>query len=150
MKTLWYLMHWRDTEESGTRTNTRAVHVMSLPWYTQHHTLSTKVSDIIFYSKPYTDMSIEWTNFFATQPQIEQYYTEFAHHYNLEKCTQFGTLVQSCIWDEVNFKWRVTVSNKSTRLTEYWLCDYLSQCVGSLDRPKFGTTPGRENFKGTS
>ena len=95
-------------------------------------------------------MSIEWTNFFATQPQIEQYYTEFAHHYNLEKCTQFGTLVQSCIWDEVNFKWRVTVSNKSTRLTEYWLCDYLSQCVGSLDRPKFGTTPGRENFKGTS
>ena len=123
---------------------------MSLPWYTQRHTLWTRVSEIRLYSKPDTETLIEWTNFFATQPQIEQYYTEFAHHYNLEKCTQFGTLVQSCIWDEVNFKWRVTVSNKSTRLTEYWLCDYLSQCVGSLDRPKFGNTPGREDFKGTS
>jgi hypothetical protein len=87
---------------------------------------------------------IEWTNFFATQPQIESYYTEFAKTYGLQRCTQFQSLVQSCVWDETQLKWRVQVQNKVTGEVQYWLGDYICQCVGALDRPKFGTTPGRE------
>jgi cation diffusion facilitator CzcD-associated flavoprotein CzcO len=46
--------------------------------------------------------------------------------------------------------WHVAVSNKETGETEHWIADFVCQCVGSLDRPKWGNTPGRENFKGTS
>lgn len=46
--------------------------------------------------------------------------------------------------------WRVAVSNKYSGEVEHWIADVVCQCVGSLDRPKWGNTPGRENFKGVS
>ncbi|KAH8816705.1 hypothetical protein F5884DRAFT_873456 [Xylogone sp. PMI_703] len=92
----------------------------------------------------------KYTNFFATQPQIESYYTDFAHKYGLDRCTRFRSFVRSCTWDDELFKWVVQVQNGITGETEHWLADFISQCVGTLDRPKFGTTPGRENFQGVS
>jgi cation diffusion facilitator CzcD-associated flavoprotein CzcO len=96
------------------------------------------------------DKWTEYTNFFATQPQIEEYYTDIAEYYGLRQCTQFHSFVQSCVWDEKLFKWRVTVKSRETGEIQHWLTDFLCQCVGSLDRPKFGTTPGRDDYKGTS
>lgn len=46
--------------------------------------------------------------------------------------------------------WHVTVANQLTGQIEYWIADVVCQCVGSLDRPKWGTTPGREQFQGLS
>lgn len=46
--------------------------------------------------------------------------------------------------------WHVAVSNKKTGETEHWIADFVCQCIGSLDRPKWGNTPGRENYKGVS
>ncbi|EXJ68486.1 uncharacterized protein A1O5_08279 [Cladophialophora psammophila CBS 110553] len=90
----------------------------------------------------------EWTHFYAERSQIEAYYTEFAHKYRLEECTRFESLVKCCTWDEEHMVWHVGVLNKSTGKTEHWIADVVCQCVGSLDRPKWGNTPGRENFKG--
>jgi cation diffusion facilitator CzcD-associated flavoprotein CzcO len=95
------------------------------------------------------DKWTEYTNFFATQPQIEEYYTDIAEYYGLRQCTQFHSFVQSCVWDKKLFKWRVTVKSRETGETQHWLTDVLCQCVGSLDRPKIGTTPGRDDYKGT-
>ena len=92
----------------------------------------------------------EWTNFFATKQQIEQYYTEFAGEYRLQECTKFHSFVRSCFWDNEIFKWCLTVQNKATGETQQWLADFVCQCVGTLDRPKFGTTPGRDKYKGIS
>jgi cation diffusion facilitator CzcD-associated flavoprotein CzcO len=117
------------------------------------YTTSYYVNKSIFNSSSrliLADRRIEWTNFFATQPQIESYYTEFAKTYGLERCTQFQSFVQSCVWDGEQFKWRVQIQDKVTGEIQHWLGDYICQCVGALDRPKFGTTPGREKFKGTS
>lgn len=94
-------------------------------------------------------VALDWTNFYATQPQIKQYYTQFAKDYRLERCTRFGSFVKSCFWDEQLFVWHVEVKDKHGR-TEHWISDVVCQCVGSLDRPKFGNTPGRERFKGIS
>ncbi|OQV01812.1 hypothetical protein CLAIMM_07103 [Cladophialophora immunda] len=91
-----------------------------------------------------------WTHFYAERAQIEEYYTEFALQYGLDKCTQFQSFVRSCAWDDDLMVWHVAVSNKRTGETEHWIADFVCQCVGSLDRPKWGNTPGRENFKGTA
>lgn len=46
--------------------------------------------------------------------------------------------------------WNIGVQDKVTGILEYWIADVVIQCVGALDRPKFGNTPGRLNYKGTS
>jgi cation diffusion facilitator CzcD-associated flavoprotein CzcO len=96
-----------------------------------------------------TKRAQEWTNFYATQPQIETYYTEFAKAYGLDRCTQFRSFVKSCTWDDERLVWHVEVEDRDGQL-QHWIADVVCQCVGSLDRPKFGNTPGRENFKGAS
>ncbi|KAF4439161.1 FAD NAD(P)-binding domain-containing [Fusarium acutatum] len=91
-----------------------------------------------------------YTNFYATRSQIEDYYARLAHKYRLEPSTQFHTFVRACIWDEEQMKWHVFSERKNTGVIEHWMADVLCQCVGSLDTPKFGNTPGRERFKGVS
>jgi cation diffusion facilitator CzcD-associated flavoprotein CzcO len=44
--------------------------------------------------------------------------------------------------------WHLGVLNKATGENEHWIADFVCQCIGSLDRPKWGNTPGRENFNG--
>ena len=44
--------------------------------------------------------------------------------------------------------WHVGIINKASGEKEHWIAEVICQCVGSLDRPKFGNTPGRENYKG--
>ncbi|KAJ4152117.1 hypothetical protein NW765_017626 [Fusarium oxysporum] len=91
-----------------------------------------------------------YTHLFATREEIQSYYERFAHAYKLEECTRFNSFVKACHWDEESFTWKVRVQNKISQRIEHWVADIVIHCVGSLDRPKFGTTPGRENFKGLS
>ncbi|KAI8935360.1 hypothetical protein NX059_007944 [Plenodomus lindquistii] len=89
-----------------------------------------------------------WTHRFANRAQIQSYFERFALDYHLDQCTQFRTFVQACTWDEELLVWHVAVAKQGK--VEHWIADIVCQCVGSLDRPKFGTTPGRELFKGAS
>ena len=73
-----------------------------------------------------------------------------ARDYDLAKCTQFRSFVKKCTWDEDDFIWHVQIENQNTGRLEHWTADSVVHCIGLLDRPKFGNTPGRENFKGTS
>jgi cation diffusion facilitator CzcD-associated flavoprotein CzcO len=108
-----------------------------------------RLSKIPLYFAETSLTGLDWTNFYATQPQIKQYYTQFAKDYELDRCTRFGSFVKACFWDDQLFVWHVEVADKSGR-TEHWIADVVCQCVGSLDRPKFGNTPGRERYKGVS
>jgi cation diffusion facilitator CzcD-associated flavoprotein CzcO len=92
----------------------------------------------------------EWTRFYATREQIEDYYSEFASSYQLPRCTQFQSFVKKCVWDEKEMVWYVTVQRRGESQLQHWKADVVCQCVGSLDRPKFGNTPGREKFQGVS
>jgi len=98
------------------------------------------------------NLLIEWTHVFATRHEIEKYYSEMAHAYKLNQATSFRYFVRSCVWDENHFEWQVTVDVFKGESTEvqHWISDVVIQCVGQLDRPKFGTTPGLKNFKGKS
>ncbi|KAI8933950.1 hypothetical protein NX059_008724 [Plenodomus lindquistii] len=103
----------------------------------------------LIYTTSY-NINKDYTNFYAKRAEIQAYYARFAHEYHLQRSTQFQSLVQACTWDENNMVWRVTVANQVTREIEHWIADVVCQCVGSLDRPKWGTTPGREQFQGLS
>lgn len=46
--------------------------------------------------------------------------------------------------------WNVGVAKKESGTVEHWVADAVIQCVGGLDRPKFGNLPGRETYKGVS
>lgn len=46
--------------------------------------------------------------------------------------------------------WHVSVEDKRSGSLQHWVSDTVIQCIGSLDRPKWGTTPGRELYKGVS
>lgn len=91
-----------------------------------------------------------YTHLFATREEIQNYYKRFANAYELSSCTQFNSFVKTCIWDDELLVWKVGVQNKASYKLENWVADVVIQCVGSLDRPKFGTTPGREKFGGLS
>ncbi|KAF2846859.1 FAD/NAD(P)-binding domain-containing protein [Plenodomus tracheiphilus IPT5] len=92
----------------------------------------------------------EWTHYYAQRAEIQGYYEKFAYKYHLEKCTHFRSLVKACTWDDEHMVWHVAVANQETGSVEHWIADVVCQCVGTLDRPKWGTTPGRELFKGIS
>jgi cation diffusion facilitator CzcD-associated flavoprotein CzcO len=91
-----------------------------------------------------------YTHFYARRDQIEDYYARFAQAYGLHRCAQFNSLVRACIWDEKELAWHVFVEKKGTGRVTHWMANVICQCVGSLDTPKFGNTPGRETFKGIS
>ncbi|KAH7082310.1 hypothetical protein FB567DRAFT_605627 [Paraphoma chrysanthemicola] len=91
-----------------------------------------------------------WTHFYAQRAEIQAYYARFATSYGLEGCTQFRSLVRACSWDEDLMIWHVAVANQDSGKIEHWTADVVCQCVGTLDRPKWGTTPGRENYRGVS
>ncbi|KAK5309440.1 hypothetical protein LTR93_012223 [Exophiala xenobiotica] len=92
----------------------------------------------------------EYTHFYATREQIQAYYTRFAETYKLDKCTQFQSFVKSCSWDENEMVWNVGIVKKRSGTVEHWVADAVIQCVGALDRPKFGNLPGRETYRGVS
>ncbi|KAJ5773450.1 hypothetical protein N7457_008346 [Penicillium paradoxum] len=94
-------------------------------------------------------ISKTFSHFFARREELVRYYTDFANHYELGRCTQFDVLVTSCIWDEDRMVWHVAVQGKGGKVTQ-WMADVVIHCTGALDRPKFGNTPGRELFKGDS
>ncbi|RKL12718.1 hypothetical protein BFJ70_g16122 [Fusarium oxysporum] len=95
-------------------------------------------------------INTEYSHYFAERQEIQSYYAQFAKSYNLQACTRFESLVKSCSWDEDLMVWHVGVEDKQSGTMQHWVSDTVIQCIGSLDRPKWGNTPGRENYKGVS
>lgn len=71
-----------------------------------------------------------------------------AHEYELERSVQFRTFVTKCTWDEDEFVWRVETESQKHGTVEEWTADVLIHAIGAFDRPKFGDTPGLDQFKG--
>lgn len=70
------------------------------------------------------------------------------HQYELHRCTQFKTFVTTCTWDEGKYLWHIETKNQQTGHSEQWTADIMIHAVGAFDRPKFGNTPGLDQFEG--
>jgi len=97
----------------------------------------------------------EWSEKFATQPEILRYAEHVAERFGLNQDIVFNSSVVSAVWDESRDRWVVTVShsddNGSPRedsSRDTFVAKYLVLAVGNLSATHTPQIPGLEDFAG--
>ena len=90
----------------------------------------------------------DWTALFPFRDELVNYYTSFANHFDLVKCTSFGQNVQSAAWDETRNLWVIVSRNVSTNTETTWTADILIQAIGTYNRKKYPNLPEMNMFNG--
>src|SRR5260370_25906256 len=85
----------------------------------------------------------EWTERYATQPEILKYANHLADRFDLRRDIQFQTRVAKATFDETANVWRVE-TDKGDRLTARFVITAMG-CLSSPNTPKI---PGLADFKG--
>lgn len=85
----------------------------------------------------------QWSEKYATQPEILRYLNHVADKHDLRRDMQFGTRVTQAHWDDTLSGYRV----RTDRGDEIG-CHYLVMATGCLSVPKDLDIPGVENFTG--
>lgn len=84
----------------------------------------------------------EWTERYATQPEILRYVNHVADRFDLRRDIEFETRVESAVFDEAARRWRVTTSRGEASARFVVLA---TGCLSSANTPDF---PGRDTFEG--
>jgi cation diffusion facilitator CzcD-associated flavoprotein CzcO len=85
----------------------------------------------------------EWTERYATQPEILRYLEHVADRFDLRRDIRFETLVTEAHWSEEDGRWTV-VTEDGSRFSSRW-CVMATGNLSSIKRPDF---PGLESFEG--
>ncbi|MGW2301892.1 flavin-containing monooxygenase [Streptomyces sp. NPDC001809] len=89
----------------------------------------------------------DWPDHFCTQPELQEYFREFAKENGLYEHIRFGTEVRSAQWDEESATWALTLRDGDAG-TATTSAEVLISAVGQLNRPSLPDLPGRELFAG--
>ena len=85
----------------------------------------------------------QWSERYATQPEILRYLQFVADRYDLRRDIRFSTKVERANWDASTSKWRITTATGDS-LT----CQYYVMATGCLSLPKEPDVKGVERFTG--
>jgi len=85
----------------------------------------------------------QWSEKYATQPEILDYANHFADRFDLRRDIQFNTRVQSAIYNERDGRWDVATDTGDRFSARY--CVMATGCLSAARVPEF---KGIENFKG--
>jgi len=85
----------------------------------------------------------QWSERYATQPEILRYLQFVADRYDLRRDIRFSSKVERADWDDSTSKWRITTANGDS-LT----CQYYVMATGCLSLPKEPDVKGVERFTG--
>ncbi len=85
----------------------------------------------------------EWTERYATQPEILRYLEHVADRFDLRRDIRFHTRVTAAHYDEDTNRWEVTTENGERLHARY--CVMATGNLSSVKRPDF---PGLDSFKG--
>ncbi len=99
--------------------------------------------DYMFSFDPDWRSDWEWSEKYATQPEILCYLEHVADKFDLRRDIRFGTRVVRAEWDGVTSTWRVH-TDRGDDVT----CRYLVMATGCLSMPKEPDVPGLERFTG--
>ena len=77
----------------------------------------------------------EWTEKYATQPEILKYANHVAERFNLKKNIQFNTEVKSAKYDETNNYWSIK-DNKNITIKATF-CIMATGCLSTINKPHF-------------
>ena len=94
---------------------------------------------------PELEQEWEWTERYATQPEILRYAQHVADRFDLRRDIQFNTRVQSADFDDGASRWRITTDDGAVTSAQFLIMAV--GCLSSTNLPEF---PGRETFTGAS
>jgi cyclohexanone monooxygenase len=84
-----------------------------------------------------------WSERYATQPEILRYLEHVADRFDLRRDIEFGTSVESAVWDEAGHEWRVRCDDGAQLAATY-----VVMATGNLSTVKDPAFPGLEDFEG--
>lgn len=85
----------------------------------------------------------EWSERYATQPEIEKYLNHVADRFELRESIRLGTRVESVVFDETSDRWKVATSDGASVDTHF--CIMATGCLSAPATPKID---GLESFVG--
>jgi cyclohexanone monooxygenase len=115
-------------------------------WYWNRYPGARCDVESIQYSYQFCDelqQEWDWSERYATQPEILRYAEHVADRFDLRRDIQFDTRVAAATFDEVAARWVIQTSD-GARVTASF-CVMASGCLSAPNTPRF---PGIETFKG--
>jgi cation diffusion facilitator CzcD-associated flavoprotein CzcO/acetyl esterase/lipase len=94
---------------------------------------------------PQLEAEWQWSERYATQPEILRYLSHVAQKYDLRRDIIFSTQVESAAWDEATSTWRVR-TDQGNELR----CRFYVMATGCLSLPKTPDVTGYGRFRGES
>ncbi|KAK0229195.1 hypothetical protein EDD85DRAFT_851939 [Armillaria nabsnona] len=95
-----------------------------------------------------TDLNPDWNYTHGFQPQIQGYWQDLSHKYNLYPHVVFNTVVVSAEWDYQEEVYRIITEDGVTGTRSTSFAKILISAVGILDVPRYPKFPGLDTFKG--
>ncbi|KAK7429123.1 hypothetical protein QQZ08_004338 [Neonectria magnoliae] len=89
-----------------------------------------------------------WSQKFAMQPEIYDYFKGVAEKYNIDEHVRFQTVVESATWEENSGTWLVMICDLKTSQVTQRRCKILISAVGAISIPKMCDLPGASAFQG--
>jgi len=99
--------------------------------------------DYTFGFDPELERTWQWSEKYATQPEILRYAQHVAERYDLRRDIRFGARVAAARWDAAAERWHV-----QTKRGERYCCRHLIMASGCLSQPKALDIQGMDRFKG--
>ena len=91
----------------------------------------------------------DWTEYFAQQPELQQYFEDCLDRFGVREHFRFNTEVVKAQFDESLQQWQVTLRAQDGSESQLDSNAMIS-AVGQLNRPKLPDIKGRESFAGVS
>jgi cation diffusion facilitator CzcD-associated flavoprotein CzcO/acetyl esterase/lipase len=85
----------------------------------------------------------QWSERYATQPEILRYLGHVADRYDLRRDIRFSTLVDRAEWDDATTRWHIHTSGG-----DELVCQFYVMATGCLSLPKDPDIPGYGRFQG--
>jgi len=102
-----------------------------------------QTTDYSYTFDPELESAWQWSEKYATQPEILRYLGFVADRYDLRRDIRFGTRVETATWDEAAQRWLLTTDNGKAVS-----CRYYIMASGCLSAPKPPEIEGVGDFKG--
>lgn len=97
------------------------------------------------YAFPF-DPSPDWSRFYSTGPEIQEYMVRTVKKWNLDRDVQFNTRVTGLYWQEDLGQWEVGVEHQGVERREY--ADFVVSAQGFLNSWKWPNIAGLQDFQG--
>ena len=115
-------------------------------WFTNRYPgarCDTPTVDYAFHQSPLFDQTWQWSEDFATQPEILEYLQQFTNFEQLQPFLLLNTKLSDLTWDEKRKQWQATFTDGKTLTARF-----IALALGSLSKPFTPTLPGHEQYEG--